>query len=106
MINLEKLKPILEGIEGLPVETLETIAALDEPMDDVMTKAEVDELLAAKDAEYNDRFRKAFFTEAAGTKETVEAAKEEVNDSNDGDPEEADAPVSFEDLFVEEKKED
>lgn len=104
MINLDELKPILEGLlEGREdsADVIEQITGLDKPVE--VDRSEIDAL----NASWNDRFKKAFFGEkGADIDESipdVPAAESEIPE--DGIEEE---DLTYDNLFteVEEKKEE
>lgn len=92
MINLDELKPILEGLE-LTAEAIEGIVALDKPVEAPDFSAEREAL----NNEWSERFRKTFFGEKPeDIVEEVAPVIEEV---------EAEPEITISDLFTEEKEE-
>lgn len=92
MIDLNELKEIIGGLD-LPVETLELIAGIDREVED-NTAAAVEVAVAAKDAEWSERYRKSFFSpEAPVIAETVTS----VVDDQTTDPED----LSYDDILTE-----
>jgi len=91
-IDLEKLKPALEGVEGLGVDVLESILGLAETNEIVDRSPEIDELkaqieelktthaseLETAKADFESRYRQAFF-------HGVETPTEEVDESEPED---------------------
>lgn len=104
MINLDELKPVLEGLlEGREdsADIIEQISGLDREVE--IDRSEIDEL----NASWNERFKKAFFGEkGSDISEEIptveEASVESVDENYDGED------LSYEGLFtaVEEKKEE
>lgn len=103
MINIDELKPILEGlIEGREdsADIIEQVSALDKPVE--VDRSEIDAL----NASWNDRFKKAFFGEkGASIDEEIpsvpEADPEPEKDENyDGED------LKYEGLFEEVKEEE
>lgn len=100
MINMDELKPILEGlIDGREdsADIIEQVSALDKPVE--VDRSEIDAL----NASWNDRFMKAFFGNK-GDNIDIEIPKvDEVPDANyDGED------LTYDSLFeeVKEEKED
>lgn len=100
MINLDELKPILEGLlEGREdsADVIEQITGLDKPVE--VDRSEIDAL----NASWNDRFKKAFFGEKAAdiseeipsVPEAEAPAEEEVEEEN----------LTYDNLFTEVKEE-
>lgn len=100
MINMDELKPILEGLlEGREdsADIIEQITVLDKPVE--VDRSEIDAL----NASWNDRFKKAFFGEKAAdiseeipsVPEAEAPAEEEVEEEN----------LTYDNLFTEVKEE-
>jgi len=100
MINIDELKPILEGLlEGREdsADVIEQITGLDKPVE--VDRSEIDAL----NASWNDRFKKAFFGEKAAdiseeipsVPEAEAPAEEEVEEEN----------LTYDNLFTEVKEE-
>lgn len=100
MINMDELKPILEGLlEGREdsADVIEQITGLDKPVE--VDRSEIDAL----NASWNDRFKKAFFGEkAADISEEIPSipeaeapAEEEVEEED----------LTYDNLFTEVKEE-
>jgi len=100
MINMDELKPILEGLlEGREdsADVIEQITGLDKPVE--VDRSEIDAL----NASWNDRFKKAFFGEKAAdiseeipsVPEAEAPAEEEVEEEN----------LTYDNLFTEVKEE-
>ena len=100
MINMDELKPILEGVlEGREdvAEVIEQITALDKPVE--VDRSEIDAL----NASWNDRFKKAFFGEKADTiSEEIPSIPEADETVDDTDAEEV---LTYDNLFEEVKEE-
>lgn len=87
MIDLEKLKPILEPL-NLDVETIESIQALDVPYDNSEEVQNLRNEIDKVNNDWNERFKNAFFKgvgvphdhEGEVTKQVDEQSKEEVKD--------------------------
>ena len=102
MINLDELKPILEGLlEGREdsADIIEQVNSLDKEVE--VDRSEIDAL----NASWNDRFKKAFFGEKA------DDVNEEIPSISETDVVEEEAPeetLTYDNLFtvVEENKED
>ena len=103
MINLEELKPVLEGLlEGREdsADIIEQVTSLDKEVE--VDRSEIDAL----NKSWNDRFMKAFFGEKA------EDMSEEIPSVPEADPVEDEnydgEDLKYEGLFteVEEKEED
>lgn len=115
-INLDKLKPALEGIEDFPVDVLENIMGLVEENEFQDQSPEIEELKATIEnlntshaseldslkSDYESRFRNAFFkgVEPEGEAEAVEDADEEA------DPEDITVEELLEEILGEEKHEE
>lgn len=101
MINLEELKPILEMlVEGRDdsASIIEQVQGIDREIEDAQTKIDeaVAEATAKLNAEWNDRYMKAFFGDKAETMspEAVDTPADEPNDIVDEDVDEyADIPT-------------
>lgn len=101
MINLEELKPILEMlVEGRDdsASIIEQVQGIDREIEDAQTKIDeaVAEATAKLNAEWNDRYMKAFFGDKAETmsSEAVDTPADEPNDIVDEDVDEyADIPT-------------
>lgn len=100
MINMEELKPILEGLlEGREdaADVIEQVAVLDKPVE--VDRSEIDAL----NASWNDRFKKAFFGEkAADISEEIPSIPEADETVDDTDVEEV---LTYDNLFEEVKEE-
>ena len=91
-IDLEKLKPALEGLEGVGVDVLESILGLTETNDFVDRTPEIEELkvqieelntthaseLESTKADFESRYRQAFFRGADQPTEDEESEPEEL----------------------------
>lgn len=102
MINLDELKPILEGLlEGRDdsADIIEQVNSLDKEVE--VDRSEIDAL----NASWNDRFKKAFFGEKADDVNEEIPSISETDDVEEEAPEEA---LTYDNLFtaVEENKED
>lgn len=99
MIVLEDLKPILEPlIDGREdaAELIEAIAALDKPVE--TDRAVIDEEIAKVNAEWNERYKAAFFGSKAANLDG------QPKDYSDPEPEEDEVTgdnITIEDLFEE-----
>lgn len=91
MINIDKLKPILEPLlnDENSVEVIEAIQAIDEPG---VTQADID----AVNKNWQEKFRKAFFAGDTGTEPEPEGGSE------GGEEDEPEEKTRYEDLFEEE----
>ena len=103
-INLDKLKPALEGIEDFPVDVLENILGLVEENEFQDQSPEIEELKAtienlnathasdldAVKSDYETRFRNAFF-------KGVESEEPEAVEETEADPED----ITVEDILEE-----
>ena len=112
-INLDKLKPALEGIEDFPVDVLENIMGLVEENEFQDQSPEIEELKATIEnlntshaseldsvkSDYETRFRNAFFKGVEPEAETVEEAEE-------ADPEDITVEDILEEILGEEKHEE
>ena len=100
MINIDELKPILEGLlEGREdsADVIEQINGLDKPVE--VDRSEIDAL----NASWNDRFKKAFFGEkAADIDEAIPSVPEAAPEVPEEEPEE---PLTYDNLFTEVKEE-
>ena len=101
MINIDELKPILEGlIEGREdsADIIEQVTALDKPVE--VDRSEIDAL----NASWNDRFKKAFFGEKSeNIDESIpEDSKEDPKEDENYDGED----LKYEGLFEEVKEEE
>lgn len=106
MINMDELKPILEGlVEGREdaADVIEQVMGLDKEVE--VDRSEIDAL----NASWNERFKKTFFGERADDlkdevpkDEVKEEAKEEIDEDYDGED------LTYDKLFTEvkEKEED
>lgn len=97
MINMEELKPIMEGLlEGREdaADYIEKIQAIDKPVE--VDRSEIDAL----NASWNDRFKAAFFGAKADdlTGEPLEEPAEGAPETEDGGMED----ITIDDLFVKE----
>ena len=103
MINLEELKPILEPLltEENSADVISQIQAIDRSVED--TSEEIKKQL---NAEWNEKFKKAFL-ENAGVPETKSSNPDEPSsaDPNTSDIEEPSKPKTFDDLFTTNKEE-
>lgn len=98
MIDLEKLKPILETLNP-DASVLESILSIDEEV--VNDTSEIDRLnseVARINDEWNERFKSAFFGKSSVTEETT-PDNQSIEESGDSDEERS--IVNFEDLFKE-----
>ena len=91
-IDLEKLKPVLEGLEGVGVDVLESILGLTETNEFVDRTPEIEELkdqieelntthtseLESTKADFESRYRQAFFHGADQPTEDEESEPEEL----------------------------
>lgn len=101
MINMDELKPILEGLlEGREdsAEIIEQVAVLDKPVE--VDRSEIDAL----NASWNERFKKAFFGEkAADIDESIPSVPEAEAEVPE---EEAEVEsLTYDNLFTEVKEE-
>lgn len=102
MINLDELKPILEGLlEGREdsADIIEQVNSLDKEVE--VDRSEIDAL----NASWNDRFKKAFFGEKA---EDVNEEIPSISETDDVEEEATEEALTYDNLFtaVEENKED
>lgn len=102
MINLDELKPILEGLlEGREdsADIIEQVNSLDKEVE--VDRSEIDAL----NASWNDRFKKAFFGEKA---EDVNEEIPSISETDDVEEEAPEEALTYDNLFtaVEENKED
>lgn len=104
MINIDELKPILEGlIEGREdsADIIEQVAALDKPVE--VDRSEIDAL----NASWNDRFKKAFFGDKG---ENIDESIPEDPKEDPEDPKEDEnydgEDLKYEGLFEEVKEEE
>ena len=102
MINMDELKPILEGLlEGRDdsADIIEQVTGLDKPVE--VDRSEIDAL----NASWNDRFKKAFFGEKAADIDisvpNVPVAEAEVP----AEDEPAEEELTYDNLFEEVKEE-
>lgn len=100
MINLDELKPILEGLlDGREdsADIIEQVSALDKEVE--VDRSEIDAL----NASWNDRFKKAFFGEKGEDMSeeipSVPEAEPTVDENYDGED------LNYEGLFEEVKEE-
>ena len=100
MINLDELKPILEGLlDGREdsADIIEQVSALDKEVE--VDRSEIDAL----NASWNDRFKKAFFGEKGEDMSeeipSVPEAEPAVDENYDGED------LNYEGLFEEVKEE-
>ena len=104
MINMDELKPILEGlVEGREdaADVIEQVMKLDKEVE--VDRSEIDAL----NASWNERFKKTFFGERADDlkdevpkDEVKEEVKEEIDEDYDGED------LTYDKLFAEVKKEE
>ena len=104
MINMDELKPILEGlVEGREdaADIIEQVMGLDKEVE--VDRSEIDAL----NASWNERFKKTFFGERADDlkdevpkDEVKEEVKEEIDEDYDGED------LTYDKLFAEVKKEE
>lgn len=100
MINMEELKPILEGlIEGREdaADIIEQVTVLDKPVE--IDRSEIDAL----NASWNDRFMKAFFGEKADDMSEEIPSIPEAEDVVEDEVVEED--LTYDNLFEEVKEE-
>ena len=102
MINLDELKPILEGLlDGREdsADIIEQVNSLDKEVE--VDRSEIDAL----NASWNDRFKKAFFGEKA---EDVNEEIPSISGTDDVEEEAPEEALTYDNLFseVEENKED
>ena len=102
MINLDELKPILEGLlDGREdsADIIEQVNSLDKEVE--VDRSEIDAL----NASWNDRFKKAFFGEKA---EDVNEEIPSISETDDVEENSSEEELTYDNLFtaVEEKKED
>ena len=102
MINLDELKPILEGLlDGREdsADIIEQVNSLDKEVE--VDRSEIDAL----NASWNDRFKKAFFGEKA---EDVNEEIPSISETDDVEEEAPEEALTYDNLFseVEENKED
>lgn len=97
MIDLEKLKPILEPL-NLSADVLESIIAIDEA--DVGYEEKLKEQTDAINAEWNDRFRAAFFKGEGVPHDHEAEVTEQVDDQSKDE-----SPETYDDLFKEGEEE-
>lgn len=98
MINIDKLKPIIEPLlEGREdsADIIEAIGAIDEEVS--VDRSEIDAL----NASWNDRFKKAFFgAKADNISEEIPTAFEEETATGEAEAEE----LTYDNLFKEAKE--
>ena len=100
MINMEELKPILEGLlEGREdaADIIEQVSVLDKPVE--VDRSEIDAL----NASWNDRFMKAFFGEKADDISEEIPSIPEAEETVEEDVEET---LTYDNLFEEVKEEE
>ena len=101
MINMEELKPVLEGLlEGREdsADIIEQVSAMDKPIE--VDRSEIDAL----NASWNDRFKKAFFgAKGENISEEIPKVDTETKDIVEDDYDGED--LKYEDLFTEVKEE-
>ena len=102
MINLDELKPILEGlVDGREdsADIIEQVNSLDKEVE--VDRSEIDAL----NASWNDRFKKAFFGEKA---EDVNEEIPSISETDDVEEDVSEETLTYDNLFtaVEENKED
>ena len=102
MINLDELKPILEGLlDGREdsADIIEQVNSLDKEVE--VDRSEIDAL----NASWNDRFKKAFFGEKA---EDVNEEIPSISETDDVEEDVSEETLTYDNLFtaVEENKED
>lgn len=104
MINLDELKPVLEGLlEGRDDagDVIANVTALDKPFEKGYTEDDLNARLAENDSMWNEKFKKAFFGDKASTltgEPDSEAPAE--GESNDGGVDSE--SITIDDLFKEE----
>ncbi len=105
MIVLEELKavlePLLEGKDNA-ADIIDQVSALDKPVEPekVVDQAAIDEAVAAKDKEWNDRYMKAFFGEKAeGMSTEVPEVPEATEDTATEDGQVDLENITVDDLF-------
>ena len=100
MINMDELKPILEGLlEGREdsADIIEQVSGLDKPVE--VDRSEIDAL----NASWNERFKKAFFGEkASDIDESIPSVPEAPEAPEEETQEEA---LTYDNLFTEVKEE-
>ena len=99
MINMDELKPILEGlIEGRKdaADIIEQISALDKDVE--IDRSEIDAL----NASWNDRFMKAFFGEKA---DDISEEIPKIPEADEKVEEEEVEELTYDNLFEEVKEE-
>lgn len=99
MINMDELKPILEGlIEGREdaADIIEQISALDKDVE--IDRSEIDAL----NASWNDRFMKAFFGEKA---DDISEEIPKIPEADEKVEEEEVEELTYDNLFEEVKEE-
>lgn len=99
MINMEELKPILEGLlDGREdaADIIEQVSVLDKPVE--VDRSEIDAL----NASWNDRFMKAFFGEKADDISEEIPSIPEAEETVEEDVEET---LTYDNLFEEVKEE-
>ena len=102
MINIDELKPILEGlIEGREdsADIIEQVSALDKPVE--VDRSEIDAL----NASWNERFKKAFFGEKGEIIDESIPDVPEVNPEPEKDEDYDGEDLQYEGLFTEVKEE-
>ena len=101
MINVDELKPILEELlDGREdsADYIERVSALDKEVE--VDRSEIDAL----NADWNERFKKAFFGEkGAGMDESIPKGDESGDEGRDENYDGED--LKYEDLFTEVKEE-
>ena len=99
MINIDELKPILEGLlDGREdsADIIEQVSALDKPVE--IDRSEIDEL----NASWNERFKRQFFGEKA---DTIDESIPTVTETPVAE-EEAEPEYTYDSLFTEVKEEE
>lgn len=99
MINMDELKPILEGLlDGREdaADIIEQVAVLDKPVE--VDRSEIDAL----NASWNDRFMKAFFGEKA---DDISEEIPTIPDAEETVEEDVEESLTYDNLFEEVKEE-
>ena len=95
MINLDKLKAVLEPLD-LSADTIEAIIGLDEEVNDGSEEiARLNSELDRVNTEWNDRFKAAFFKGEGIPHDHEPEVDAQVDEQTGAEPE----PKTYEDLF-------
>lgn len=107
MINLDELKPVLEGLlEGRDDagDVIANISSLDKPYEKGYTEDDLNARIAENDSLWNEKFKKAFFGEKADTL-TGEAddTPADASPNADNGGENSGEDITIDDLFTKEE---